>query len=337
MISRVRTALRRRDVNSAKLEVVNGRTSRHDHGRRSNPMTFLLFQTGRRLAVLLCLFVATGQLFPADQLLAAERSEATVLIVCGPSSHPPGTHEVAAGARLMKYCLQHPANRPAIETELCYRWPKDQHLLESVSSVVFIGDLFPPEQLDNSEDIKAQLADMMNRGCGMVCVHYATGLRKQHVGKEGQHPLLEWLGGYFASGCPHHRSVARIVTTSIVPDENEHPVLRGWDQFTFKDEPYWNNYFGPDGLADNVSSLAHAMLPPDEPKKQTVAWAVERADGGRGVGIVMPHFYRNWKLDDLRTMVLNGICWSAKLEVPQEGMQTKLPALKTFEPDTVSP
>lgn len=37
-------------------------------------------------------------------LQAAEPTR--VLIVVGPSNHPPGTHEVAAGGRLMQHCLQ---------------------------------------------------------------------------------------------------------------------------------------------------------------------------------------------------------------------------------------
>ena len=30
---------------------------------------------------------------------------ARVLVVVGPSNHPPGTHEVAAGGRVLKHCL----------------------------------------------------------------------------------------------------------------------------------------------------------------------------------------------------------------------------------------
>jgi hypothetical protein len=30
------------------------------------------------------------------------------------------------------------------------------------------------------------------------------------------------------------------------------------------------------------------MLPPESPKRETVAWCVERSDSGRGFGIVMP-------------------------------------------------
>ena len=39
---------------------------------------------------------------------------------------------------------------------------------------------------------------------------------------------------------------------------------QGWREFTLKDEPYINNYFGPDGNkpAANVTVLATAMLPP---------------------------------------------------------------------------
>ena len=86
-----------------------------------------------------------------------------------------------------------------------------------------------------------------------------------------------------------------------------------------------------------MTVLATAMLPPEAPKRETVAWAVERPDGGRGFGIVMPHFYRNWKLDDLRTLILNGIVWSATGDIPTYGIRAKLPDLAAFKPDAVEP
>ena len=77
------------------------------------------------------------------------------------------------------------------------------------------------------------------------------------------------------------------------------------------------------------------MLPPDAPKREAVAWGIERADGGRGFGVVMPHFYKNWGHDDVRRFLLNGIVWTAKLEVPPEGVTTAPPDLKKFEPESV--
>ena len=260
-----------------------------------------------------------------------------ILVIAGPSDHPPGTHEVAAGARLMKHCLENSANMGPIREDVYHGWPDDRKVLDSAAAVVFIGDNFRPNAWSNPSRIKKELAAMMDRGCGLVCVHYATGLRVQHVAADGAHPLLGWLGGYFATGCSHHRSVARVCTATIEPEPQPHPVLRGSQAFTFEDEPYWNNYFGKEGMADNVRSLAYTMLPPEEPHRQVVAWCVERPDGGHGVGIVMPHYLRNWKVDNLRTLVLNAICWTAKLEIPADGVCSTLPDLATFEPASVDP
>ena len=52
---------------------------------------------------------------------------------------------------------------------------------------------------------------------------------------------------------------------------------------------------------------------------------------------MIPHFYRNWSNDDLRRFILNGIVWTAKLEVPAEGVQATLPDLKDFKPTLVDP
>ena len=289
------------------------------------------------MAVVGCLLLVTirGAVRP-EAVAAAESGGTKILIIAGPSQHPPATHEVAAGARLLKHCLENSANTGPVRVELFQQWP-DERRLEGASAFVFIGDLFPPERMDNPDEIKAQLAKLMDGGSGMVCIHFATGLRTEHVGEGGEHPLLAWLGGYYASGCPHHRSTARVCTAAIVPEGNDHPILRGWREFTFDDEPYWNNYFGKEGPAENVTSLAFSMLPPEAPKKETVAWAVEREDGGRGVGIVMPHFYRNWRGNDLRTLVLNSICWSAKLNVPADGVQSAVPDLAAFEPTGIDP
>jgi len=262
-----------------------------------------------------------------------------VLIVVGPSNHPPGSHEVAAGGRLLAHCLQQAENVPDLHPHLVSAWPDDAQLRESVASVVFLGDTFPPNRLPNAQQNLAELGQMMDRGCGIVCLHYATGLLGDDVGPNGEHPLLGWMGGYYANrSCPHHQSIARVYPSAVItPAKNEHPILRGWQEFTIHDEPYINNYFGPDDnqLASNVTALATSLLPPDDPQEETVAWCVERADSGRGFGIVMPHFYRNWGDDDLRRFILNGVVWSAGRDVPKDGVQTPPPDLAQFEPASV--
>lgn len=279
----------------------------------------------------LCLFAALSGFG-----LTAEPT--TILIVVGPSNHPPGSHEVAAGGRLMQHCLRNMENVSDVRADVVYRWPSVEQR-ENASTIVFIGDTFPPNRFDDPNRKLADLDAMMRRGCGIVCVHYATGLRGEDVADDGDHPLLRWIGGYFANRtCPHHESFAQIYQrATITPAATEHPISRGWNEFTVHDEPYINNYFGKNGnrLADNVTALATSMLPPQDPKPETVAWCIQRSDGGRGFGIVMPHFYKNWRHDELRKFILNGIVWTAKLKVPIDGVQTALPKLASFQPESV--
>lgn len=282
-----------------------------------------------------------GALALGSTLTPAATAPATrILIVVGPSNHPPGTHEVAAGGRLMRHALLNLANVPGLEVEVSFEWPSDAKARRQADSVVFIGDIFPPQRLPDSPLVLSQLGEMMQRGCGLVCVHYATGLRAVDVPPDGSHPLLQWLGGYFATRCPHHQSVAKVFPrVTITPADNGHPVTRGWREFSLPEEPYYNNFFGLGGnhLSPNVTAIATSPLPPEAPRREVVAWTVERADSGRGFGVVMPHFYQSWLNDDLRRLILNGIVWSAKREVPATGVSSAAPDLATLQPASITP
>lgn len=268
-------------------------------------------------------------------MLAAPKA----LIVVGPSRHPPGTHEVAAGARVMEYCLEALENSDQFEVDVVDSWNSDWKTLKSYDTVVLIGDSFPGERMAESDLVMKDLARMMKKGCGMVTVHYGVGLKNEDMGPDGDHPLLHWTGGYFAAKCDHHQSVARIYEQArIVPSDAGHPTANGVQPFTIHDEPYIKNYFGPkDQLLPGSFPVATSMLPPDQPNKEIIAWGIERKDSGRGVGITLPHFFQNWKVEPLRKYILNIILWTAKVEVPADGVNTTLPELATFEPESVVP
>lgn len=271
-------------------------------------------------------------------LPAAAEAGTRVLIVVGPSTHPPGSHEVAAGGRLIGWALENMDNLRGVKADVVYEWPKDRAVLASARSIVFIGDIFPPQRMPDRAAILQELGERMKRGTGIACVHYATGLRAEDVAPDGAHPLLGWLGGYFATRCPHHQSVAKVFqSVTVSPAAAAHEVSRGWREFTLPEEPYYNNYFGPDGNkpAAGVTAFATAMLPPEAPRREVIAWGTQRADGGRGFAVVMPHFYRNWANEDLRRFILNGIVWTAKLQVPKRGVRTPPPDLERFRPESV--
>jgi ankyrin repeat protein len=53
---------------------------------------------------------------------------------------------------------------------------------------------------------------------------------------------------------------------------------------------------------------------------QVVAWTHRASSGARGFGFTGGHFLRNWYDDGFRTLVLNGIIWTAGVPVPPKGV-----------------
>ena len=53
-------------------------------------------------------------------------------------------------------------------------------------------------------------------------------------------------------------------------------------------------------------------------------WAVERKDGGRGFGFTGGHNHDNWGNDDYRKVVLNAVLWTAKVKVPEGGVESSV-------------
>ncbi len=256
-----------------------------------------------------------------------------IVIIVGPDSHAPETHEAASGGRLLKHLLESSKSGPKIKASVYEEWPKNESDLNNAATLVFLGDLFPPSQFPQKDNNMEVLGRLMDKGVGIVCIHYATGIHPNDLPREGEHPLIKWMGGYFANpGTPGHSSISRIFPEAkITPTNTTHPINRGWKEFVIHDEPYTNNYFGKTGPGKGVTLLATSMLPPESPKEETVAWSIQRPDKGRGFGIVMPHFYKNWLNPDLRKLILNGIVWTARQEVPKNGVESEAPNLEQFK------
>src|SRR5688572_3116267 len=101
--------------------------------------------------VLYVLLAVSSLGLSSSEALAQEPKH--VLILVGPSNHPPGTHEVAAGARLMKHCLEHAENVSGITADVVTAWPEDRQRLQKIATVVFSGDRFPPAEMPDRERI----------------------------------------------------------------------------------------------------------------------------------------------------------------------------------------
>lgn len=211
-----------------------------------------------------------------------------------------------------------------VEATVYQLWPKDTTVLENAATIVMY--------MDGAESHLAlrhlnHLNKLMQKGIGIVNIHYAVEVPKDKGGPE----FKKWMGGYFEtyySVNPHWNAQYKIIP--------KHPVTYGVKPFELHDEWYYHMRF-----SDNMEGITPLLTatPPASTlnrgegaregnefvrktigKPQHMAWAIQRKDGGRGFGFTGGHFHKNWANENFRKIVLNSIIWTAKLNVPKDGV-----------------
>jgi type 1 glutamine amidotransferase len=249
-----------------------------------------------------------------------------VVLLAGRPSHGYGSHEHRGGCDILARAINE-SGLP-IDAVVVDLWSDDQELIESADCFVSFADGGGGHPLLRHLE---ELGELMRRGAGLVCLHYAVEVP---VGVPGQR-FLDWTGGYFET----HWSVNPTWTAnlSMIAD---HPVTRGVRPFELYDEFYFHMRFRPrmEGVTALVSAIApestmdrgdgphsgnpavRAAVAAGEP--QHVAWARTRPGGGRGFGFTGAHVHWNWAHPDFRRLVLNAIAWCAHAEVPEGGVDS---------------
>ena len=214
-------------------------------------------------------------------------------------------------------------------------WPRDPKTLDDADTIVVLSDGADRSEQDHPllvGDRLQTIKKQMDRGCGLVAIHWTVFVPRQHGGEE----FLEWIGGYFdyQSGPAPRNWFSKIQTTTsnCRPASPEHPISRGLKPFSLREEYYYNIRFRPQDPR-LVPVLTTPI--PGEDAEQVVAWAVERDGGGRGFGFTGGHFFDNWDVPEFRRMALNAILWTAHAEVPAGGVATAAakPAAEPALPD----
>jgi type 1 glutamine amidotransferase len=284
-----------------------------------------------RLLSLACLFLSVAA-FAADPPRARK-----VVLIAGPldASHPPGTHEYEKTVRAFKYCLENAANVRNIRVEAHLRgWPEKPSTLDDADTIVFVSSGSDRKETDHPLLVGNRLAvieKQMQRGCGLCLIHWSTFVPKEKAGDK----VLEWVGGYFdyQSGPAKNGWYSKIqtVTVKATPSPTRHPIAAGITPFEVKDEFYYNLRF-----RERDPRLVPVLTVPMKGEgEQTVAWAVERQDGGRGFGFTGGHFFDNWATDAYRKLALNAILWTAHVPVPEGGVNSDFPKESRAAPKPV--
>jgi len=268
-----------------------------------------------------------GLLLLASPAYAADKK---IVLIAGRPSHGPGEHEHRAGCLLLKKCLDQADG--VTSTVYSNGWPQSAEAFTGADAIIIYADGGGGHPAIQQDHLKI-LGDLMNKGVGLGCIHFATEIPKDKGGPE----LLNWIGGYFESYWsvnPHWDADFKELP--------KHPITRGVSPFKIRDEWYYHMRF-PEGMK-NVTPILTAVPPDDTRGKEGersshggnpdvqarkgmpehVMWATERADGGRGFGITGAHFHKNWGDENFRRVVLNAVLWIAKSEVPAQGVQSSL-------------
>ncbi|CAA6689931.1 MULTISPECIES: ThuA domain-containing protein [unclassified Lentimonas] len=253
-----------------------------------------------------------------------------IIFLAGKKSHGYGAHEHRAGSMLLARCF----NESGLDVKASVvdngAWPETD---EMPDAIVMYCDGFKRHMAKEHQD---EIQTWVDAGVGVSCLHFGVEVEPDVLGQQ----FLDWIGGYFEIGWsvnPHW--------DAEFTEFPEHPITNGVQPFTIRDEWYYHMRFQPEmmGVTPILSALPPVstltsrakdknrgsnpavMAEVSAGQKQHVAWAYERPDGGRGFGFTGGHFHKNWQQDDFRKLVLNAVLWTAKGEVPDDGVLSRTP------------
>ena len=209
-------------------------------------------------------------------------------------------------------------------------WPKDESVFDGARTLVFFmdgGGGHPMIQGDHLE----KLQKLMDKGVGLVCLHYAVevpkGEARRQVPRLDRRLLRDRLLDQPAldgrhqepARAPDHagRQAVRRRATSGTSTSGSAPTMKGVTPILVAKPD--------DRTREGVSASPrgpYQHIVEAKGRDEVLAWAVERPDGGRGFGFTGAHVHKNWGDPNFRKLVLNAILWTAKLDVPPDGVET---------------
>jgi hypothetical protein len=110
----------------------------------------------------------------------------------------------------------------------------------------------------------------------------------------------------------------------------QHPITRGVTPFAAPlDGWLFNLHFAEQATPLLMGKVPDKNRSTDDAKShagrdEVVAWAYERAGGGRSFAFTGCDLHRNWGVESQRRFVVNGILWAAGREVPENGAKVPL-------------
>ena len=225
-----------------------------------------------------------------------------------------GHHDYLAGCACLEALLRQTSGVETVQVK--NGWPDDEGVFSNAKAIVFYTDGGGKQAFLDSPERTAKLQSMVDRGVGIVMIHQAVDF-PDSVADQAK----SWLGGIYvksASGRGHWDSKH--------VDFPMHPIARGVTPWKINDG--WLNGIqfidamkGITPLVWSGKEYAGSRAGLD---KDIVAWSFERPNGGRSFSFTGLDAHSAWSLPGMRQLVVNGVLWTAGVEIPETGAANEI-------------
>jgi len=240
---------------------------------------------------------------------------AKIVLIAGSNAFKPGEHEYVAGCAVLMDLLR---QTPGVFPVLALDWPKKPETFPGAKAVVFFFDGGDKHALLKGDRL-AQVQKLADAGVGLVHFHQAIDYPKD-LGERAR----GWAGAAWEKG--FSQRAHWVADFNTFP---EHPVCRGVTPFKIDDGWLYKLRFVPE--MKHVTPLLRTVSPkaPATPKPGNdaiVSWLYERPGGGRSFTFTGCHLHSSLGVEGYRRFLVNGILWTASVDIPASGAPVALTA-----------
>ncbi len=261
--------------------------------------------------------VALAMLHPTSACAQESGRTRKIVLVAGETAKVDklGHHDYLAGCKCLEFLLR---QTPGVETVAVEEgWPADEQVFDGAASIVFYTDGGGKQAFLTTPARVAKMQSLVDAGVGIVMIHQAVDYPDEFAEQ-----AKSWLGGVYLTG----RS-GRGHWDSHHVDFPNHPIARGVTPWKINDG--WLNVIV---FVDQMQGIVPLVWSGKEYagsraglNDDIVGWAYERPRGGRSFSFTGLDAHSAWSQLGMRQLVVNGVLWTASVELPATGAKCEIP------------
>ena len=235
-----------------------------------------------------------------------------IVLIAGSNFYKAGEHEYVAGCAVLMDLLR---QTPGVAPVLAIDWPQKPETLKGAKAIVFFFDGGDKHGVLKGDRV-AELQKLADAGVGIVQLHQAADYPKD-LGDKAR----GWSGAAWEKG--YSQRAHWIAEFNTFPD---HPIARGVKPFKVNDGWLYKLRFveGLKGVTPLVRTSSPTATTKPQGAEDVVGWAYQRPGGGRSFTFTGCHLHVSFDQEGYRKFLVNGILWTANVELPKDGAKVDL-------------